>query len=59
MWFWSDSNGWLWTSSENWQMEEGGHLYSYENSSWLFIKKVSENNPMVYDYVTEIWSKFR
>ena len=59
MWFWSDSNSWLWTSSENWQMEEGGHLYSYENRSWLFLKKVSENKPMVYDYVTKIWSKFR
>jgi hypothetical protein len=59
MWFWTDSNSWLWTSSENWQMEEGGHLYSYENSNWLFLKKVSENKPMVYDYVTKIWSKFR
>ncbi|MDG0965145.1 MAG: tandem-95 repeat protein [Opitutales bacterium] len=59
LWFWSDSNGWLWTSSDNWQNKEGGHLYSYEDSNWLFLKKVSENKPMVYDYDTKIWSEFR
>jgi len=59
MWFWIDSMGWLWTSSEYWQHNGSGYLFSIENNGWLYFQSDKINQSKVYDYLTDTWSLFK
>jgi hypothetical protein len=56
MWFWMDSMGWLWTSSQYWGQGTARYLFSVENNTWLYFQKDSLNRSMLYNYKDNTWS---
>ncbi len=56
MWFWIDSIGWLWTSSQYWGQGSAQYLFSVEKNGWLYFQKDSLNRSMLYDYEEGSWS---
>lgn len=56
MWFWMDSMGWLWTSSQYWGQGTEQYLYSVEKNTWLYFQKDYLNRSMLYNYKDNTWS---
>lgn len=56
MWFWMDSMGWLWTSSQYWGQGTAQFLFSVEKNTWLYFQKDSLNRSMLYNYKDNTWS---
>lgn len=50
MWLYSESLGWVWTSSDSYPQ-----LYSRESQSWLYFKSDSGSRGRFYDYKNNRW----
>ena len=49
-WHFTPSQGWLWTSPENYPM-----IYSNDREGWVFYERGSNSPWLVYDYTSQSW----
>ena len=56
MWFWVDTMGWLWTSSQYWGQGTSRYIFSVEKNTWLYFQQDTLNRLMFYNYKDNTWS---